>query len=362
MGRAFNFSGGPATLPEEVLREAADEMTEFENTGYSVLEMSHRSGEYMAIYEDARDGLRQLMNIPDHYEILFLQGGATLQFSMVPLNLMAHPLGKADYVVTGIWAKKAAAEAKRYGQVQLAASSEEKNFTEVPLLQKCSFRKDADYIHLTTNNTIFGTRMVDLPPDSDVPLVVDASSHILAEPLDVNRFGLIYAGAQKNIGIAGLAVVIVDQRLLGRARPETPVLLNYAIHAEKKSAYNTPPVFAVYMAGKVFRWCLAQGGVSALHETNLKKATLIYDYLDRSQLFYPLVQGKARSLTNVTFRTHKPELENAFFSEAEANGMVNLKGHRWVGGMRASLYNAMPLKGVAQLVAFMEDFEKRYGD
>ena len=360
MARVFNFSGGPATLPESVLKEAAGEMTEFHGKGYSVLELNHRSDDYLDVYEDAQASLRQLMAIPNHYEVLFLQGGATLQFSMVPLNLMSHPIGKADYVVTGIWAKKAATEAKRFGNIQIAASSEDCNFCDVPSLANAAFRIEADYVHLTTNNTIFGTRLYDLPGDEVGPLVADASSHILAEPIDVSRFGLIYAGAQKNIGIAGLAVVIIDQSLLGMARPETPVLLNYSIHAEKKSAYNTPPVFGVYMAGRVFHWALEQGGVEGLHKLNLEKSGLLYDYLDQSQLFAPVVKGQARSLTNVTFRMKHPKLEAAFHKGAAEAGLVNLEGHRWVGGMRASLYNAMPLEGVKALVAFMREFEKQY--
>jgi len=361
MARVFNFGGGPATLPESVLAEAARDIVEFSGRGYSVLEMSHRSQDYVSVYEETKASLRKLMGIPDNYEILFLHGGATLQFSMVPLNLLPTDQDKADYVITGAWSKKAADEAHRFGDIHIAASGESKKFAEVPRLEKTTFRKGTSYIHVTTNNTIFGTRLVDLPPMEAGLLVADMSSNILAEPVDVSRFGVIYAGAQKNIGTAGLGVVILRRDLIGRARPETPVLLNYALHVEKKSAYNTPPVFAVYLAGKVFDWALNEGGVTALHHRNREKANMVYSFLDQSDLFCPVVRGPERSLTNVTFRLKNPALEKAFHEGAAIRGMINLGGHRWVGGMRASLYNAMPVEGVAALVRYMADFERENG-
>ena len=357
MARVFNFAGGPATLPESVLEEAAGDIVEYSGRGYSILEMGHRTQDYAAVYEETTASLRKLMQIPEDYEILFLHGGATLQFSMVPLNLLPNAGDKADYVITGAWSKKAATEASRFGDVHIAATGEAQKFTEVPRLEKTAFRPDAEYIHVTTNNTIFGTRLVDLPPEEAGLLVGDMSSNILAEPVDVSRFGLIYAGAQKNIGTAGLCVVILRKDLVGRARKDTPVLLNYAVHVEKKSAYNTPPVFAVYLAGKVFDWALNEGGVAGLYQRNLQKAKMVYRFLDHSKLFYPLVNGPERSLTNVTFRLKKPHLEKAFHEGAAIRGLVNLGGHRWVGGMRASMYNAMPVEGVAALVRYMTDFE-----
>lgn len=359
MARPYNFCGGPATLPESVLKQASQGLFDYQGRGYSVLEMSHRSGVYDEIYQETKAGLRSLMAVPDDYDILFLQGGATLQFSMVPLNLMKPENGSADFVTTGVWAEKAAAEARRFGTVREIASSKDQNHTAFPNLETLAVNPNADYLHITTNNTIYGTRMHSALPTTAIPIVADASSHILAEPLDVSRYGVIYAGAQKNIGIAGMAVVMIKQELIGKARKETPVLLDYGIHAAKKSAYNTPPVFAVYMAGLVFKWAQALGGVSALHELNLAKAKLLYDFLDGSSLFFPLVQGPSRSLTNVTFRMHREDRADAFHEEATARGLLNLKGHRSVGGMRVSLYNAMPLEGVQALVAFLKEFEAK---
>lgn len=359
MSRVYNFSAGPAVLPLEVLEKAREEMTDYKGSGMSVMEMSHRSKEFEGIVERAESNLRTLMGIPTNYKVLFLQGGASTQFSMVPLNLFKAK--KADYVNTGSWSKKAIAEAKRYGSVKVIASSEDKNFTYIPTLSKDLFSADADYIHITTNNTIEGTRYPVIPNTGDVPLVADMSSNILSEAYDVSKFGLIYAGAQKNIGPAGVTVVIIRDDLLGHALDFTPIMLNYATHASEHSLYNTPPCYALYIAGLVFEWLLAKGGVKAMEKQNRDKAALLYDYLDQSKLFKAPAEKESRSLMNIPFLTGSDDLDAKFVSEAGKRGLKTLKGHRSVGGMRASIYNAMPVEGVKELVAFMKEFEKANG-
>ena len=357
MPRAYNFSAGPAALPEAVLLKAKEELLDFRNSGMSVMEMSHRSKEFTAVIESAEANLRKLMNIPADYKVLFLQGGASSQFAMVPLNLFSAKK-KADYVNTGQWSKKAISEAKRYGSINVVASSDDKTFTYIPELKKEMFDPDADYVHITTNNTIYGTTYPELPDTGNVPLVSDTSSHILGENIDVSRFGLLYAGAQKNVGPAGLTIVIVKESLIGHAMDITPTMFNYAIHAENKSLYNTPPCFAIYLAGLVFEWLLELGGIPAMEKINREKAALLYDYLDNSKLFRSTVKDPFRSIMNVPFVLPTDELNDKFIKEATANGLKTLKGHRTVGGMRASIYNAMPREGVQKLVEFMDKFEK----
>lgn len=354
MERVFNFSPGPSMLPVPVLEKAQADLVCFGSSGMSVMEMSHRSKMYIDIYDKAVADLRTLMAIPDDYEVLFLQGGATQQFSAVPLNLMVT--GKADYVDSGNFAHLAAEEARRYGAVSIVASSREDHYTYVPDLSAAAFDPEADYIHITQNNTIYGTRYVELP-QSTAPLVSDASSMILSEPMDVRQYGVIYAGAQKNIGPSGLCVLIVRRDLLGRANPLCPKLLNWNVQAEAGSMYNTPNTWGIYLAGLTFAWLLQQGGVEAIEQVNIRKAQLLYDYLDESKLFKPTAQPKYRSRMNVTFVTGSADMDAAFVKAAAAQGLVNLKGHRTVGGMRASIYNAMPMEGVQKLVAFMKQFE-----
>lgn len=356
MSRCFNFSAGPAVLPLEVLKKAQEEMVDYRGTGMSVMEMSHRSKDYMAIIEGAEKNLRKLMNIPDNYKVLFLQGGASLQFSMVPLNLMKTK--KADYVITGSWSKKALSEAKRYGTVKVVASSEDKNFSYIPALNRDIFSKDADYVHITTNNTIYGTCYPELPDTGNVPLVADMSSDILSREYDVSKFGLIYAGAQKNIGPAGATIVIIREDLIGSPMDFTPIMLNYKTHAEEGSMYNTPPCYTIYIAGLVFEWLLAKGGVKAMEKENKDKAAILYNFLDQSTLFKGTVEERSRSIMNIPFVTGNEELDNKFISEASKRGLKTLKGHRSVGGMRASIYNAFPREGVQTLVDFMKEFEK----
>ncbi|NDL66926.1 3-phosphoserine/phosphohydroxythreonine transaminase [Anaerotalea alkaliphila] len=358
MNRVYNFSAGPSTLPEEVLKQAADEMLDYKGCGMSVMEMSHRSKVYEEIIHNAEASLRKLMGIPENYKVLFLQGGASLQFAMVPLNLMRKSK-RADYVNTGEWAKKAIKEAKRYGEVRVVGSSEEETYNHIPSLNPADFDKEADYFHITSNNTIFGTKFKNLPDTGDVPLVADMSSDILSCPVDVTKYGLIYAGAQKNMGPAGLTVVIVREDLVGHAPDTTPTMLNYKTHADAGSMFNTPPTFAVYIAGMVFDWVLAKGGLVEMEKINVRKANLLYDYLDQSKLFKGTVVKEDRSIMNIPFVTPSAELDAKFIKEAEAQGFVNLKGHRIVGGMRASIYNAMPVEGVEKLVALMKDFEAR---
>lgn len=354
--RVYNFSAGPAILPEEVLKRAADEMLEYGESGQSVMEMSHRSKEYQAIIDSVEAKLREIMAIPDNYKVLFLQGGASSQFAMIPLNLM-NKSGKADFVITGQWANKAYQEASRYGECKAVASSKDKTFSYIPELDKANFTPDADYFHICYNNTIYGTKFTELPDCGNVPLVADMSSSILSEPVDVSKYGMIYAGAQKNMGPAGLTVVIIREDLIGNARDITPTMFNYQTHADNGSMYNTPPTYGIYILGLVLDWVKEQGGLEKMAEINAKKAALLYDFLDGSKLFKATVQGKDRSLMNVPFVTGSDELDAKFVSEAKKQGLINLKGHRSVGGMRASIYNAMPYAGVEKLVEFMKKFE-----
>ena len=355
--RVYNFSSGPAVMPEAVLKRAADEMMNYGGSGMSVMEMSHRSKVYDNIIKEAEKLLRELMNVPDDYEVLFLQGGASLQFDMIPMNL-AVGSGKVDIVMTGMWTKRAYAELKKLASPRVVASSEDKTYTYIPELTAEMFDPEADYVHICYNNTIYGTRYTDVPPCSR-PLVADMSSCILSEPVDVSRFGLIFAGAQKNLGPAGLTIVIVRKDLLGR-QPETlPAMLDYNVHAKNASLYNTPPTYAIYMCKLVLEWLRDLGGVEKIAAVNRRKADMIYRFLDESDIFHATVSGKDRSIMNVPFVTGDPELDARFVAEAEAKGFKNLKGHRSVGGMRASIYNAMPEEGVEKLVQFMEDFEKK---
>ena len=355
--KVYNFSAGPACLPEVVLKQAQEELIYYGNSGMSVMEMSHRSADYESIIGRAEKDLRELMNIPDNYRVLFLQGGATLQISMVPINLMTT-YKRAYYIKTGAFAKKAIAEAKKVGEVIIPASSEDKTFSYIPELNADMFKEAADYVHITHNNTIFGTRFKKLPDTNGLPLVTDMSSSILSEVINVEDFGLIYAGAQKNIGPAGVTVVIVRDDLIGKAPANTPSMLDYKIMADEGSMYNTPPTYGIYIAGLVFSHLLKNGGVAAMQKYNEKKAAILYDFLDSSSLFKATAEKKDRSLMNITFVTGDPELDKKFVSEAKAQGIVNIKGHRSVGGMRASIYNAMPIEGIETLVGFMKEFEK----
>ena len=360
MARVYNFSAGPAVLPEEVLQEAADEMLDYRGTGMSVMEMSHRSKAYDTIIKEAEADLRELMNIPDNYKVLFLQGGASQQFAMIPMNLMKNRV--ADYIVTGQWAKKAYQEASRYGQANVVASSKDKTFSYIPELDPAAFTKDADYFHICLNNTIYGTRFTKLPETGDVPLVADISSCILSEPIDVSRFALLYAGAQKNMAPAGLTVVIIREDMIGEPMDITPTMFKYSTHADNGSMYNTPPCYNIYMAGLVLEWIRDEiGGLEKMKEINEKKAGMLYSFLDNSKMFRGTVVPKDRSLMNVPFVTGSDELDAKFVKAATEAGFVNLKGHRSVGGMRASIYNAMPVEGVEKLVAFMANFEKENG-
>ncbi len=355
MERVFNFSAGPSMLPTPVLRKAAAEMLNYGKTGMSVMEMSHRTPEFEAIIGAAEESLRRLMQIPDNYKVLFLQGGASTQFAAVPLNLLSGS-GRADYVITGQFSKKAYSEAQKYGDIAVAASSAGANFSFIPRLEKTAIRPDADYVHICFNNTIYGTRFPYIPDTGDIPLVADMSSCILSEPVDVSRFGLIYAGAQKNVAMAGLTIVIVREDLIGHAKPITPSMLDYKLMADNNSMYNTPPCYAIYIAKLVFDWLEKQGGLTAMQEKNAEKAALLYDYLDNQSYYTAPVEPDCRSMMNVTFITGSKELDAKFAAEAAAEGLVNLKGHRSVGGMRASIYNAMPREGVEKLVAFMKAF------
>ncbi len=355
MDRVYNFSAGPSMLPLAVLEQAANEMTNYGGSGMSVMEMSHRSKAYDAIIREAFDTFRRVMRVPDNYKILFLQGGASTQFAAVPLNLMKT--GKADYIVSGEFSGKAYKEAKKYGDVRLVATSEDTVFDRIPAFTKADIRPDADYVHICMNNTIFGTHYNNIPDTGDVPLVCDMSSCIMSEPVDISRFGLIYAGAQKNIGPAGLTVVIVREDLIGSARPETPTMLDYAIMADTDSMYNTPPCYAIYVAGLVFKWVEKLGGVEKMHEINKKKAEMLYKTLEETKIFALHAKKEDRSLMNVTFRTGDGDLDKKFVAEAAAEGLVSLGGHRKVGGMRASIYNAMPVEGVEKLCAFIRKFD-----
>lgn len=358
MARVYNFSAGPSMLPESVLRRAAAEMLDYEGSGQSVMEMSHRSKTYDAIIKSCEALLREVMEIPDNYKVLFLQGGASSQFAMVPMNLMTGS-GKADFVITGQWATKAYKEAARYGEANVVASSKDETFSYIPKLDPSTFTPDADYFHICMNNTIYGTVFHELPQTGDVPLVADISSCILSEPIDVSRFGVLYAGAQKNMAPAGLTVVIIREDLIGKAMDITPTMFNYQTHADNDSMFNTPPCYSIYMCKLVLEWIKNEiGGLQNMKKLNEKKAALLYDFLDRSKVFRGTVVKEDRSLMNVPFVTGDEELDARFVKEAAAAGFVNLKGHRSVGGMRASIYNAMPLEGVEKLVAFMEAFEK----
>ena len=356
MERIFNFSAGPSMLPLEIIEQAAAELTNYHGCGMSVMEMSHRSQVFQDIIDTAEADLRDLMNIPEGYKVLFLQGGGTLQFSMVPLNLLRNTK-KADYIVTGQWAKKACQEAQKFGDIRVAASSEESVYTYIPKLARADFRDDADYVYITTNNTIYGSRFNYTPDTGNIPLVADQSSNFLSQVYDVNDFGLIFAGAQKNVGPAGVTIVIVRDDLIGHAPENTPIYLDYKIHADKGSMYNTPPCFAIYMAGLNFQWIKKQGGVPALQKHNEEKAARLYDHIDNSTMFSCPVAVEDRSLMNVVFVTGDKDLDKKFVAEAKEQGLVNLGGHRTVGGMRASIYNAMPDEGIDKLIAFMKKFE-----
>ena len=354
MNRVFNFSAGPSMLPLPVLEKAASELINYGEAGMSVMEMSHRSADYECIIQKAEADLRKLMNIPDNYKVLFLQGGASTQFAAVPLNLMKT--GKADYILSGQFSTKAYKEAQKYGDAKAVASSKDDNFSKIPETTRESFRPDADYVHICYNNTIYGTKFNYIPDTGDIPLVADLSSCIISEPIDVTKFGVIYAGAQKNMAPAGLTLVIVREDLLGNARPETPSMLDWKLMADNDSMYNTPPCYAIYMAGLVYEWIENLGGLEVMKEMNEKKANLLYDYLDSQDYYSAPVEKASRSMMNVTFVTGDEALDKKFASEAAKAGLKNLKGHRSVGGMRASIYNAMPYEGVEALIAFMKDF------
>lgn len=355
--RLFNFSAGPSMLPLSVIEDAAANLVSYNGCGQSVMEMSHRSKEFGKIIEDAEANLREIMNIPDNYKVMFLQGGGTLQFAMVPLNLL-RASKKADYVVAGSWGEKAYKEACKFGDIRLIASSKEDNFTYVPKFTKEDIRPDADYVYVCYNNTIYGTHCAEVPETGDIPLVADMSSCILSEEIDVSKFGLIFAGAQKNVGPAGMTIVIVREDLLGFADKNVPTYLDYKIHADKDSMYNTPPCFAIYIAGEVFKLIKDMGGVAVMEAQNQKKADMLYGFIDQSELFKCPVAVEDRSLMNVVFVTGDADLDKKFVAEAKEEGMINLNGHRSVGGMRASIYNAMPVEGVEKLVAFMKKFEE----
>lgn len=357
--RAFNFSAGPSMLPIEVIKKVAAELDNYEGCGESVMEMSHRSAEFKKILADAEQNLRDTMKIPDNYKVLFMQGGATLQFSTIPLNLGTGNK-KADYIVTGSWSKKALKEASKYLDAKAVASSEDSVFSYIPKLSKGDFRNDADYVHITYNNTIYGTHYAEIPDTGDIPLVADMSSCILSETVDVSKFALIYAGAQKNIGPAGTTIVIIREDFLGKAAADIPTYLDYKIHADNDSAYNTPPCFAIYVAGEVFKHIKALGGVSEVEKANKKKAAKLYEYIDNSTLYKCPTVKVDRSLMNVVFVTGDDTLDKEFVAEAKKQNLHNLGGHRSIGGMRASIYNAMPEEGIDKLIAFMKKFEEAH--
>lgn len=357
MSRVYNFSAGPSMLPEEVLKKAADQMLDYEGTGQSVAEMSHRSKEYDAIIKGAESLLRELMNIPENYKVLFLQGGASTQFAAIPLNFM-NGSGKADFIITGQWAKKAYQEAQKYGDCKAVASSADKTFTYIPKTNKEDFRQDADYAYICMNNTIYGTVYKEIPDTNGVPLIADISSCFLSEPLDVTKFAMVYGGAQKNVAPAGLTIAIIREDMLGKARDYCPTMLDYKIHADNDSLYNTPPCYTIYMCKLVLEWIKSLGGLEVMAERNRKKAKILYDFLDNSKMFRGTVVPEDRSLMNVPFVTDSEELNAKFIKEAKEAGFINLKGHRTVGGMRASIYNAMPIEGVEKLVEYMTKFEK----
>ena len=357
MSRVYNFSAGPAVLPEEVLKEVADEMMDYNGTGMSVMEMSHRSAAFQEIIDTAEKDLRELMNIPDNYKVLFLQGGASQQFAMIPMNLMKNKV--ADYIVTGQWAKKAYQEAQKYGKANKIASSEDKTFSYIPDCSDLPISPDADYVYICENNTIYGTKFKELPNTKGKTLVADVSSCFLSEPVDVSKFGIIYGGVQKNIGPAGVVIVIIREDLIpDEVDEKVPTMLQYKIHADAQSLYNTPPAYGIYICGKVFKWIKKMGGLKEMQKRNIEKAKVLYDFLDSSKLFKGTVRKEDRSLMNVPFVTGDKDLDAKFVAEAKAAGFENLKGHRTVGGMRASIYNAMPKEGVEKLVEFMKKFEE----
>ncbi|KIO60864.1 3-phosphoserine/phosphohydroxythreonine transaminase [Caldibacillus thermoamylovorans] len=359
MGRVYNFSAGPAQLPVSVLERAQEELLSYQEKGMSVMEMSHRSSDFKKIIERTEELIRELMEIPETYRVLFIQGGASLQFSMVPLNLLKDG-GHAYYVNTGSWSKKALSEAKKIGEAKILASSDDQNFTYIPELDLQQINEQTDYVHITTNNTIEGTRFTKFPNTGHVPLVADASSNILSEQWDVSKFGLIYAGAQKNLGISGLTIVIIREDLIGHAKADIPTMLNYETYTKNNSLYNTPPTFAIYITMLLMEWLKEQGGVAAIEERNKEKANLLYKAIEDSKLFYSNVKREDRSLMNIPFMTDSDELNKLFVKEAEQEGLHQLKGHRSVGGMRASIYNAMPIEGVKTLVDFMNEFERKH--
>ena len=359
MERIYNFSAGPAMLPEEVLEDAAKEMLIYKDSGMSVMEMSHRSSLYQAIIDEAEADLRELMHIPDNYKVLFLQGGASTQFAAIPMNLMKKKV--ADFIITGMWAKKAYQEAQKYGDCKILASSEDATYSYIPDCRDLDIRKDADYVYICENNTIYGTKFWQLPNTKGKDLVSDISSCFLSEPIDVSKYALLYGGAQKNIGPAGVCIVIIREDLISEdVLPQTPTMLQYKIHQDNGSMYNTPPTYNIYMCGKVFKWLKNMGGLEVIFQKNQQKAKVLYDFLDESKLFKGTVRKEDRSLMNVPFVTGSKELDDLFIKEACRRGFVNLKGHRSVGGMRASIYNAMPLEGVEALVAFMKEFEEEH--
>lgn len=356
MARVYNFSAGPSMLPESVLEKAADQLLDYEGTGESVMEMSHRSPEFQAIIDKAEADIRDLMNIPDNYKVLFLQGGASTQFAAIALNFM-NKNNKADYIVTGNWSKKAMQEASRYGDVKVVASSEDKNFSYVPDWDYSQFRKDADYLYFCMNETVYGNTIRNIP-DVDIPIIADISSCFLSEPIDVTKFAMLYGGAQKNVAPSGLTICIIREDMLGNAMDICPTMLNYKTMADKGSMYNTPPCWCIYMAGLVFQWLKKIGGLTEMKRRNDAKAKLLYDALDNSKMFQSTVRPKDRSIMNVPFVTDSDELNKKFIAGCKENGMINIKGHRSVGGMRASIYNAMPIEGVEKLVDYMKEFEK----
>ncbi len=359
MERVYNFAAGPSTLPLDVLKKVQENLLCYGESGMSVMEMSHRSADYSAIRDGAEKALRELMNIPDNYKVLFMHGGATGQFAAVPLNLL-NGSGKADYVLSGVFSKKASVEAQKYGDIAIAASSAGANFSFIPATTRESFRPDADYVHICFNNTIYGTRFPYIPDTGDIPLVADMSSCIASEPVDVSKFGVIYAGAQKNMGIAGMAIVIVREDLIGKARENTPAILDYRLAAENDSMYNTPPCWSIYITKLVCDWLLENGGLEAAKARNEEKAALLYDYLDHQDFYVAPVDAPSRSMMNVVFRTGDAELDKLFVSEAAQAGLKSLKGHKAVGGLRASIYNAMPKEGVEKLLAFMKQFAQNH--
>ena len=360
MARIYNFSAGPAMLPEEVLKEAQEEMLDYRGCGMSVMEMSHRSKVFQQIIDEAEADLRELIGIPENYKVLFLQGGATLQFGMIPMNLMTVNK-KADYINTGVWTKKAIQDAKLFGEVRVIASSEDRQFSYIPDMKNLKVNPDADYVYMCDNNTIYGTKFKDYPNTGKIPLICDMSSCFLSEPIDVRKFGMVYAGAQKNVGPAGVTIVIIRDDLIERSKElPLPVYLRYAPHAENGSMYNTPPTYGIYICGKVFKWLIKNGGLQKRKEINEQKAKILYDYLDKSKFYKTAVEKDSRSLMNVTFRTPSDELDAEFLEGAKKYKFTNLKGHRSTGGLRASIYNAMPLAGVKALVKYMKEFEEAH--